>query len=77
MKPLLTNLFNTIQSSELKKYPLLSFCMKDGVLFPEEYEKSPLKMAFILKEPYADWDEETDSPMDCDNNFLDKIRDFK
>lgn len=69
--------FSQTEASELKKYPLLSCCMKDGVLFPGAYEKSPLKMAFILKEPYADWDEETDSPMGCDYNFFDIIRDLK
>ena len=70
-------LFSKIESSELKKYPLLSHCMKDGVLFPVEYEKSKLKIAFILKEPYAEWDEESDAPMNCDFDFFDIVKNLK
>lgn len=70
-------LFSKIESSELKKYPLLSCCMRDGVLFPSEYATSPLKIAFILKEPYAEWDNETNSPQNCDFSFFDIIRDLK
>ena len=69
--------FEAIQKIELKKYPLLSCCMKDGILFPKAYSKSSLKIAFILKEPYAEWDEATNSPADCDYDFFDVIRDLK
>ena len=71
------SLFSQIEASELKKYPLLSCCMRDGVLFPEAYKKASLKMAFILKEPYASWDDKSNSPMDCDYDFFDIIRDLK
>ncbi len=70
-------LFPSIQSSVLQKYPLLSCCMKDGILFPEAYAKSNLKITFILKEPYAKWDEASNSPADCDFDFFDIIRDLK
>ncbi len=77
MKSSFNSLFSQIESSELKKYPLLSCCMRDGVLYPAAYEKSPLKIIFILKEPYADWDEATNAPKDCDFDFFDIIRDLK
>lgn len=70
-------LFTQIQSVELKKYPLLSCCMKDGILFPKAYAESSLKIAFILKEPYAEWDKATNSHADCDFDFFDIIRDLK
>lgn len=69
--------FSNIESSELQKYPRLSCCMKDGILFPDAYAKSNLKIAFILKEPYAEWDEATQTPADCDFDFFDIIRDLK
>ena len=71
------SLFSQIESSELKKYPLLSCCMRDGVLFPTAYESSVLKIAFILKEPYAEWDEATNSPADCDFDFFDIVKNLK
>jgi len=77
MKTYCNSLFSQIESTELKKYPLLSCCMRDGVLYPAAYEKSPLKIIFILKEPYADWDEATNAPKDCDFDFFDIIRDLK
>lgn len=70
-------LFSQIEASELKKYPLLSCCMRDGILFPTAFEESSLKIAFILKEAYAEWDEETNTPKDCDFDFFDIIRDLK
>lgn len=70
-------IFSEIENSELQKYPHLSSCMKDGILFPSAFEKSALKIAFILKEPYAEWDEETQTPKDCDYDFFDIIRDLK
>lgn len=70
-------IFSNIEFSELQKYPHLSSCMKDGILFPSAFEKSPLKIAFILKEPYAEWDEESQTPKDCDYDFFDIIRDLK
>ncbi len=71
------DLFKTIEQAELKKYPLLTCCMNDGILFPEKYKKSSFKIVFILKEPYADWDEKSNMPKDCDFDFFDIIRDLK
>ena len=76
MKSNYNSLFSKIESSELKKYPLLSCCVKDGVLIPERYEKSPLKILFVLKEPYSDWDEETGAPSNCNFNFSDIVDDL-
>lgn len=70
-------LFTQLQFSVLHQYPLLSCCMKDGILFPKAYAESSLKITFILKEPYAEWDEATNSPADCDFDFFDIIRDLK
>ena len=70
-------LFSAIESSELQKYPLISCCMKDGILYPKVYDKSPLKFVVALKEPYADWDEESAAPKDCDFDFFDIVRDLK
>lgn len=77
MNSLYERLYTEIENSELKKYPLLNCCMKDGILFPEKYEKSSLKMVFILKEPYADWDEKTNTPKNCDIDFFDLVRNLK
>lgn len=74
---MIDNIFCEIENSELKKYTLLSCCMKDGILFPSAFVESPLKIAFILKEPYAEWDDETQAPKDCDFDFFDIIRDLK
>lgn len=73
----MNDLFSKIQSSEIKKYPLLSRCIMDGILYPEVYKHSYLKIAFILKEPYAEWDENTQAPAYCDFDFSDIIHNLK
>jgi hypothetical protein len=73
----INQLFNQIQAIEIDKYPLLDCCMKDGVLFPDQYENSPVKIAVTLKEPYAEWDKESNTPTNCDYDFFDIIHNLK
>ena len=44
--------FNKVEMYQKIKYPLLKGCIEDGILIPEVYGKSPLKMVVILKEPF-------------------------
>ena len=70
-------LFSKIQESEIRKYPRLGCCMKDGILYPTAYAESNFKMAVLLKEPYAEWDEELNMPSECDYDFFDIIQNLK
>ncbi len=63
--------FKKAEMYQLLKYPKLSGCIRDGVLYPEAYKKSPLKMMIILKEPFDEWDEITQSPVGGDFCFED------
>ena len=67
------NEFRKIERSQMKKYPLLRGCIRDGILYPEQYEKSPFKMLVLLKEPYDEWDDNTETPIGGDFGFVDVI----
>ena len=68
--------FEQIQVEQCKKYGITS-CIKDGILYPGQFEKSPFRMLMILKEPYADWDDENQKPVSEDFDFADIIRNLK
>lgn len=72
----LDTLFEHVQAVQCKKYGITS-CIKDGILYPENYEESHFKIVFILKEPYADFDEENDKPISEDFDFSDIIHNLK
>ena len=69
--------FNKVEMYQKIKYPLLKGCIEDGILIPEAYGKSPLKMMVVLKEPFDAWDEETQSPIGGDFCFADIIRNLE
>ena len=69
-------LFEQVQSEQCKKFGITS-CIKDGILFPEDYKKSPFKIIFILKEPYSEWDDDNDKPESGDFDFYDIVRDLQ
>lgn len=69
-------LFEQVQAAQCKKYGITS-CIMDGILYPENFEKSPFKIVFILKEPYADWDAVNNKPISEDFNFSDIVHNLK
>lgn len=69
-------LFEQVQAAQFKKYDITS-CIKDGILYPGDYEISPFKMVFILKEPYANWDAKNHKPISEDFYFSDIVRNLK
>ena len=68
--------FEQVQAEQCKKYGITS-CIKDGILYPGQFEKSPFRMLMILKEPYADWDDENQKPVSEEFDFADIIRNLK
>ena len=69
-------LYNQVEKKQCMKYGLSS-CVKDGVLYPGIYEKSSLKVLFVLKEPYSDWDMENNKPIDGGFYFSDIVATLK
>lgn len=69
-------LFEQVQAVQCQKYGITS-CIKDGILYPGEYERSPFRMVIILKEPYADWDAENQKPISEDFNFSDIVHNLE
>ena len=69
-------LFEQVQAEQCRKYGLTS-CIKDGILYPGQFESSPFKMVMVLKEPYAEWDEENQTPVSEDFDFSDIIGKLK
>ena len=69
-------LYNQVEKEQFKKYGLTS-CVKDGVLYPGIYEKSPVKVLVVLKEPYSDWDKENSKPVDGNFYFSDIVESLK
>lgn len=65
--------FEKIEQLQKGKYPLLFGCVKDGILYPELYEKSPFKLMVVLKEPLVDGSRNTQSPLDVDLNIEDVV----
>ena len=69
-------LFEQVQAAQCKKYGITS-CIMDGILYPEDFEKSPFKIVFILKEPYAEWDAVNNKPISEDFNFSDIVHNLE
>lgn len=65
------NLFSEIEKQEIRKYPGLKGCTKDGILFPDYYHTSEFKITFILKESYEKWDETEQKPIGDGLNYCD------
>ena len=63
--------FEKIEQLQKRKYPLLCGCVKDGILYPELYEKSPLKLMFVLSEPLEKGTGNIQSPLNVDLNMGD------
>ena len=69
-------LFEQVQAVQCQKYGITS-CIKDGILYPGEYERSPFRMVIILKEPYAGWDAENQKPISEDFDYSDIVHNLK
>lgn len=65
--------FEKIEQLQKRKYPLICGCVKDGILYPELYKKSPLKLMVILKEPLVKGSGSIQSPLDVNLNIEDVV----
>ena len=65
--------FERIEQLQKRKYPLLFGCVKDGILYPELYEKSPLKLMVVLAEPLVIGYGNIQAPLDVDLNTEDAV----
>ncbi len=65
--------FDKVEQLQKRKYPLLCGCVKDGILYPEFYEKSPFKLMVVLKEPLVESSGNIQAPLDVDLNIEDVV----
>ena len=65
--------FEKVEQLQKRKYPLLCGCVKDGILYPALYEKSPLKLMVVLTEPLLNGDGNIQAPLDVDINIEDAV----
>lgn len=67
------NEFKKVEQLQKMKYPLLCGCVKDGILYPELYKKSPLKLMVVLTEPLVNGEGNIQAPLDVDINMEDAV----
>ena len=65
--------FERVEQLQKRKYPLLCGCVKDGILYPKLYKKSPLKLMVVLMEPLVEGNGNIQSPLDVDLNIEDAL----
>ena len=65
--------FEIVEQLHKRKYPLLCGCVKDGILYPDLYETSPLKLMIVLAEPLVRDYGNIQAPLDVDLNIEDAI----